>query len=529
VTENASKAEKPTALDLSRTGVDTEDIAFQPMLKDLQANILKGHGRAFAHLIFLQLQPDNVAPAKTWIAKFAADRITSAMKLEQARQRFKTTGADGGAVFTLSISAAGYATLGFCAEQLPIEQQAPANIARDAAAFPGGAKGSAVKLGDVLAEWESPFRDNIDVLILVADDDPKKAWQLAHNIVYETGAFSHVLLNQRGHVLYRQAAHLGHIGIEHFGYADGISQPLFFKDEIDAQANSKSWNDQEPLNVVLVPDPNGQDKNSFGSFLVFRKLEQDIAGFMGSEENSIPPVRDGDGITNKDMSGAMMVGRFRNGTPLVISDGFTGTIRETSQVSNDFDYGNDPPPEPSDETMYSSKCPFFAHTRITNPRSDIKPAVAPPAFVHSVRLTRRAMPYQDVCRFGAGKEDQLIVSDQDLDKNRPEIGAGLLFMSYQAHIGKQFEFIQNNWANHGHIAGRNIGPDGVIGQKSKQPEGLAFRPALPDLQPRRLPEQWGLDVSPGSPEISFGGFVRNKGGEYFFTPSISFLRQLVGK
>lgn len=516
-----------SALDLTRSNIDPGNPAFQPMLNDLQANILKGHGRAFAHHVFLELRPSQIAEAKTWIAEFAADRITSAWKLEQGRQLFKTTGADGGAVFTLSISATGYAALGFDSDHLPKELQTPANsIVGDPAAFPAGAKASATKLGDgdVRANWEPPFQNNVDVLLLVADDDPNKASQLAESIVQAAMAFSKVLLNQKGHVLYREAAHAGHIGIEHFGYADGISQPLFFKDEIDAQANNNNWNDAEPLNLVLVPDPHGQDFNSFGSFLVFRKLEQNIAGFMSAEERSIPPIMDADGIVNKDMAGAMIVGRFRNGNPLITSRGFTGDIRYESQISNDFDYSNESPPPPSSHTQYGAKCPFFAHTRITNPRNDIK--VVPPTFVHSVRLTRRAIPYQDVSRFGKGNENLLTVTGGQLNDNRPETGVGLLFMSYQAHIGKQFEFIQNNWANHGHIAGRNIGPDGVIGQLSPLPSGLPFKPAQPDLQPRRLPTQWGNAVDPATPDISFGGFVKNKGAEYFFTPSISFLRLL---
>lgn len=519
--------EAPVTLDVTHSSVDPDNPTFQPMLKDLQANILKGHGRSFAHYIFLRLQPPQIAAAKAWIANFAADRITSARKLEQGRRSFKKTGADGGAVFTLSISATGYGALGFGPKQLPVEVETPANlIVQDLAAFPTGAKGSAAKLGDgdIKVNWEPAFQDNVDVLILVADDNPDKASQLADIIAHEVSVFSRVLLNQKGHVLYRQVAHGGHVGIEHFGYADGVSQPLYFKDEIDAQAGNTNWDDGEPLNLVLVKDPHGQDINSFGSFLVFRKLEQNVAGFMNAEEHSIPAIKDSDGIVNREMAGAMMVGRFENGNPLITSAGFTGDVRYESHITNDFDYSNDPPPPPSSQTAYSSKCPFFAHARITNPRADIK--VVPPAFVHSVRLTRRAMPYQDVNRFGQGKENVLSVTDEELNENRPESGVGLLFMSYQAHIGKQFEFIQNNWANHGHIAGRNIGPDGVIGQKSKLPGGLPFKPEQPDLQPRRLPEQWGQAVNPAAPEITFGGFIKNKGAEYFFTPSISFLRLL---
>jgi Dyp-type peroxidase family len=528
------------ALDLTQSNIDPESPIFGVMLKDLQANILKAHGRKFAYHIFLRLDPAKSVVTKKWIAEFAETRITSAWKLEHGRRAFKAAGIDGGTVFTLSISATGYRALGFQDSQFPKEQETPANSivqdqppgvdptkVKDISAFRDGAKVRATKLGDVQADWEEPFRKDLDVLIIVADDQPDKALQLANGIIAEVSAFCTVPLNQKGHVLHRKVAltesYSGILNIEHFGYADGVSQPLFYKDDIEAQASTQNWNDAEPLNLVLVPDPHGRDYNSFGSFLVFRKLEQNVDGFM-SAEKAMSPIKDGDGIVNKDLPGAMMVGRFRNGNPLVTSGGFTGNIRKESQILNDFDYSNDAPPPPSSVPQYGSKCPFFAHTRITNPREDI--IVVPPTFTHSVRLTRRAIPYQDVSRFGPGNEDLVTPTDEELSKYQPAQDVGLLFMCYQAHIGKQFEFIQNNWANHGHIAGRNIGPDGVIGQISPLPPGLPFKPATPDLMPRKLPDQWGCPVTAAKPEITFGGFVKNKGGEYFFTPSISFLQML---
>ena len=533
-----------TALDLAASRVDPLDPVFEPMLRDLQANILRAHGRLFSHYLLLKLDPAKIAIAKRWMAGFAA-QITSALQLEQGRQAYKTTGADGGAVFTLSISASGYRALGFADAQFPQEKETAANsIVKDSAAFAGGAKRSAAKLGDgdPAKDWEAAFRGDIDVLILVADDSSKKAALLAERVGREAMAFGRVVLNQKGHVLRRrgdcsEAAKTGapELGaaevatpalgtIEHFGYADGISQPLFFKDDIEGQGARQHWSDEEPLNLVLVADPHGRDFNSFGSFLVFRKLEQNVRGFLAAEEALAPGIRDRDGIENPSIPGAMMVGRFRNGNPTVTSGGFTGQVVRASQLTNDFDYGDDPPPDPSSVPAYSARCPFFAHTRITNPRADIK--VVPPAFTHSVRLTRRAVPYQDVSRFGPGKEDLVTPTQAELDTHRPETGVGLVFMSYQAHIGKQFEFIQNNWVNHGHIAGRNIGQDGVVGQASPTPSGLPFKPAAPDLIPRKLPQQWGVAVDPAGPEISFGGFVKALGGEYFFTPSISFLELL---
>jgi Dyp-type peroxidase family len=515
-------------LDLTLTGVDSLSPVFEPMLNDLQANIIKGHGRDYAYHIFLQLQPDKITDAKSWIANFAKTNIISALKLEEGRKSWKSAGIDGGPVFTLSISATGYSTLGFAEEQFPVELETPANsIVRDLPAFKNGAKKNAVKLGDGdIQQWEEPFRNNLDILIIVADSSASKALQLSQRIISDVSAFSIVHHSQKGQLLQRKVAvtesHSDHIIIEHFGYADGVSQPLYLKDEIEAQHSTKTWDDKEPLNLVLVPDPNGKTENSFGSFLVFRKLEQDVAAFMQTEE-TLSPIKDVDGIINKDLPGAMMVGRFRNGNVLVNSDGRTGHIIKQSQTTNDFDNSTDPSIV-ADTATYSSKCPYYSHIRITNPRLDI--AVNAPVFAHSVRLTRRGIPYDDIGRFGKGQEDLVDPTEQQLNDCRPSGGVGLLFMSYQAHIGKQFEFIQNNWANHGHIAGHNVGPDGIIGQVSPVPTGLPFRPATPNFLPKKLPLQWGEDVPADAPDISFSGFVKMKGGEYFFTPSISFLQSL---
>lgn len=524
-----------TSLDLGSSNVDPEDPMFQPMLTDLQANILKGHGRNYAYHIFLQLHPDAISQARKWLSDFARANITSAMSFELASQRRKVSQADGGPVFTLSVSATGYAALGYTDEQLPQEQVTPGNrIVGDDPAFRNGAKGSAVKLGDgtIDIDWEEPFRNNVDVLVLVADSDPSKAAKLSQGIISEVSAFSTVLLSQRGSVLRSKLTPSEDLSdfvhIEHFGYADGVSQPLYFKDDIAIQSGISHWNDAEPLSLVLVPDPNGRSNNSFGSFLVVRKLEQNIAAFEDARSR-LSGIKDVHGTVNPDLSGAMMVGRFRNGNVVVNSDGQTGQITKRSQLTNDFDYSNDIPPW-GEDAAYSSKCPYFAHIRLTNPRLDINvnPKVpAPQLFVHGIRLTRRGIPYQDILRFGPGTEDLIYPTEVQLNDNRPTKGVGLLFMSYQAHIGKQFEFIQNNWSNHGHIAGRNVGPDGITGQTAPPPAtGLPFKPETPAILNRKLPEQWGAGIPSTAEDISFGDFVKHRGGEYFFTPSISFLVSL---
>ncbi len=484
---------------LSLTSKDGIDLSapFQPMLNDLQANILKGHGRDFAYHIFLNIDKNKIADSKKWISQFAKTHIMSAAKQLEGRKNHKERNEDGGPVYGLSISAAGYKKLGIAVAQMPND-----------ASFTGGLKASSAKLSDNPATWDDPFKQEIDLLLLVGDDNPHTSKLLAHHIEKEVGHFAKVLISQRGKILHQLLPGGDSINIENFGYADGVSQPIYLKDEIKLQSNNRFWFDAEPLSLILVPDKGGKNEESFGSYLVFRKLEQNIKVFKENEGDipggtgsnaPLPRIKNENGNNNDDLPGGMIVGRFENSTPAVLSHGVAKLIKHASDETNDFDYSTDAP----GSTTNGSKCPFHGHIRITNPRHDVGD------FAHTVRVTRRGIPYDDVKRFG--DENIIEVSDKQLDDNLPEKGVGLLFMCYQADIAKQFEFIQSTWVNKGDIGGRFVGQDGIIGQG-------------PNTTPKTLPVQWGSST-PANP-CTFGGHVTMKGGEYFFTPSISFLASL---
>ena len=69
--------------------------------------------------------------------------------------------------------------------------------------------------------------------------------------------------------------------VEHFGFADNISQPLFFEKDIKKQTQGsgrRAWDPSAGPNLVLVQDPYGGD-NACGSYLVFLKLEQNAQDF----------------------------------------------------------------------------------------------------------------------------------------------------------------------------------------------------------------------------------------------------------
>lgn len=453
-----------------------------PFLTDLQANILKFHGRENALHLFLVFNGQDILLTKKIIAQIAGSEIISAQRQwADAIKHKEDNSFDGGPIVTLSLSASGYTKLGLSGmiPQVQIKDILDGTDKIDPA-FESGLKKSASKLSDDLSIWDEGFQSQIDALIIIADDDLASLNLKATALKTLLSAVASVTVEQHGTILRNDKG----IGIEHFGYADGVSQPIYLDEEIAEQGTRNQWDDTGSLDNLLVADSGGKDGESFGSFLVFRKLEQNVFEFKKAED-AITKVLDATGTPNPDLAGAMVVGRFEDGSETV-NDSVARGITTQSQLFNDFDYRDDAP---------ALKCPFHAHIRITNPRSDVTNN-----FAHTVRLTRRAIPYNDVGR-----------NVQDLEKDPPTHGVGLLFQCYQRSITNQFEFIQKAWVNDGNIGGTLVGQDGIIGQ------GV-------NTFAKTLPEKWG--ISGNTIPLSFAGFVKMLGGEYFFTPSISFLRNL---
>ena len=68
-------------IDLNAKSIDPHDAQFETMLRNLQGNILKGHGREHSVSVFLGLHADASVAAR--FGAFAAAIVTSA--LEAAR------------------------------------------------------------------------------------------------------------------------------------------------------------------------------------------------------------------------------------------------------------------------------------------------------------------------------------------------------------------------------------------------------------------------------------------------------------
>ncbi len=280
-------------------------------------------------------------------------------------------------------------------------------------------------------------------------------------------------------------------GIEHFGYVDGRSQPLMLKELVRREADESDgisvWNPEFPIGQVLVAD-NGspvRDGTAFGSYFVFRKLEQDVAAFKQRIEDEL-----GESTGLGELAGAMIVGRFEDGTPVVLQRDDGGD----NPVINNSTHAGDPD---------GLRCPMHAHIRKTNPRGDIRRQFggADDSAERSHIMARRGMTY--------GRRNR--VTDPS---NEPSGGVGLMFMSFHRSLADGFEFTQQSWANNVGFVKPGTGRDPLIGQR-----GAAAAATL------RIPSAWGMRGTATTP-TTFSEFVRHRGGDYFFAPASSTLASL---
>lgn len=364
------------------------------------------------------------------------------MQAETSKKRKTNPAFDGGLVMSFVLSFSGFRKLALDEEEIP----------RDVA-FRRSMRHweTARELGDPpIAFWEENYQPPADAMILLADKHLFNLNESAKTMAegMEKAGVGEVCFTEAG-----KSIKIGDKSVEHFGYVDGISQPAFWDDK----GRLKHHN----LDIALAKEPG--TKNSYGSYLVFRKLEQDVVRFQANIEE----LRNRLNIS-KELAEAQVMGRFKDGTPLVVHEG------AMNMPGNNFDYSQDP---------FGIKCPFHAHVRKAYPREDEKR-----------RLVRRGMPYDE-----------------------PGKGAGLFFISYQRSIVDQFEFIQKNWFNNADF------PQGMTGA-----DPIASHPKHDETKPQLWNKGWNQASQPRV-LFNFSDVVRFKGGEYFYAPSVSFLTNLPTK
>ncbi len=464
----------------------------QQMLRDLQGNILKGHGRPETSNVFFKLDPTKAQASRRALREIANFHVTSAYEQLLETQRFHANGASGDTFVAAMLSFSGYVAIGRQASA-PVGEPQFVKGMRDATSL------AAVK-DPALATWEPHFAQQIDAMILIADMDRNRARLKRDQVVTLLEAAGATIVHeQKGSAIKDK----NNNGIEHFGYVDGRSQPLLLVEDIDKEAKDAGilrWDPQFGLGSALVAEPPpAPGAVTFGSYFIFRKLEQNVRAFKRREQELATAL----GLTTDDtreVAGAMAVGRFEDGTPVTMSN--TG---RNANPPNDFNYAGDG----------GSRCPFQAHIRKVNPRGSGPGGLADE---RTHIMPRRGIPFEDVTRAVHPSDlpgsESVAEFDANVGPKLPTGGVGLLFMAYNASLAKQFVFTQSSWANAGGFPAANVGIDPVIGQ--------GFGPGSP------VPKWHEIWDEPASPNhtFDFHGFVTMRGGEYFFAPSLSFLKGL---
>ena len=345
---------------------------------------------------------------------------------------------------------------------------------------------------------------------------------------------------------------------EPFGFTDGISQPAIDwegRQRTDTHAREGYSNLLASGEVVLgypneyglltrrplldpavdpaartlstaVEAPALADLGANGSYLVLRQLEQDVAGFRRFVARA---GNDGEG-TPAELAAAM-VGRERDGTPLVPPTGHAIAGVAPGDARNRFTYDDDP---------RGLRCPLGAHVRRANPRGgDFPPGVRGPfsrlvralglrpgdgeddlvASARFHRLLRRGRAYGVSTAADASPTTETLGPDADdasalvaADAARPQ---GLQFVCLVGNILRQFEFVQNAWIDASGFAGTRGERDPLLGAREPRLDGS------PTDAFRRPDPRGAARVSEALPR-----FVRVRGGAYFFLPGVAALRYL---
>ena len=398
-------------------------------------------------------------------------------------------------------------------------------VAQHFTSFVAGPEASAATInGDTgpsaPANWVVGRKDQpVHALLNIQSDDPDDLAvevQKLKTLVAQYGLS--IVYEQRGATLPGDLR-----GHEQFGYKDGISQPgVKGFDPADLSATNVDptatlgYVQGHPGTEIIeagefilgrpveaasgaqfAPPPDLKWMLD-GSFQVFRRLNQDVPGFEAQEQHNLNPLSPNDPL--RDRIGALMVGRWKSGTPVDLSPDTDNGLTGDAEINNFNFMQRDVDTIHVTDDPDGLRCPHFGHIRKVYPRQHNFPFNTNRA----KRIIRRGVP------FGNHYEPE---RGEGFDANAER---GLVFVAYMASIEAHFEFLMRVWVNNASFPVPGIehgfeavtGPDPIIGD--------ATRPS-----PITLKHAGGPDL-----QADFLRKVQTTGTLYAFAPAISVLKEL---
>ena len=233
--------------------------------------------------------------------------------------------------------------------------------------------------------------------------------------------------------------------------------------------------------IHITPLEDLGDLGQNGSYLAYRKLQQDVAAFWQfmSQEAASDGVPD---IARTVWLASKCVGRWPSGAPLVLApDADDPALGDR----DDFFYAGD---------ADGLACPLGAHIRRSNPRDGLKPYPAPQSLsmTEAHRLLRRGRVYGAplfdsslLQHLSTAQARDMLLSLKDDGRAR-----GIQFLCVNASLKSQFEFVQQTWCNNVHFGGLNDNPDPLLGDRrpaDERPGRMTIQREGGSLRTRPLP------------------------------------------
>ncbi|KAJ5142586.1 uncharacterized protein N7515_001373 [Penicillium bovifimosum] len=317
-------------------------------------------------------------------------------------------------------------------------------------------------------------------------------------------------------------------GREHFGFEDHISQPQI--QGLDPEPGPREPLSCLPGYIFVGHDGDPRQHNmppwSYeGSFLVFRQLDEKVPEFNNFIKEAASKIPNYQGDNGAEKLAAHLMGRWKSGAPVALTPDHDDP---KLAFRNDFDF------RPKQSIM---GCPFAAHARKMRPRADHKRDLGKDDDFVAGQFTDPLV--HDTSNPPDLEEDSDEEPDQTPDKEDasvilrrgitfgPELGLdekekttksrGVYFTCYQSDIRDGFNLLMTRWASNSffptskkrtHQDGPGMDPFTNQRQRKDHPEGHI---SLFDGVDTKKTHKLDLGTSP---------WVDQRGGEYFFTPSI---------